>query len=264
MTGGPVKEVNGSAPWWTGDGLACDAKGLTFGGQSVAELARAHGTPLYIYSRQILRARLARLREVLAAVGVPTRAYYAMKANRFEPLLRVIRGEGDVGIDACSPREVALALEMGFRPDEISVTASMLSNRDFDAFAGFGVQLNLDSHSALRRWGARVPPGTRVGLRMDAGIDVGYGASQKVAYGNTKFGFEHSALDSALEAARSAGLEVAALHVHCGWGMQMPALGPARVGLRAARRVLRVASRRWSWSTWEVVSCLAGRVATIR
>jgi diaminopimelate decarboxylase len=59
---------------------------------------------------------------------------------------------------------------------------------------------------------------------MDAAVDVGYGAGQKVAYGNTKFGFEHSALDSAVDTARAAGLEVAALHVHCGWGMQMPAL----------------------------------------
>lgn len=213
-----------SAPWWAGNGLACGSGGLTIGGHSVTELARAHGTPLYVYCKQSVRERLARLRAALVTWGVKTQIYYAMKANRFAPILQVIRAEGDVGIDACSPREAALALEQGFRPDEISVTASMLSNRDLDAFAKLGVHMNLDSLSALRRYGARVEPGSPVGLRVDAAVEVGYGSSPKLAYGNSKFGFEHDALDAAVEAAVAAGLQVTTLHVHCGWGLQMNAL----------------------------------------
>lgn len=212
------------APWWEGNGLAAGPDGLSIGGHSVAELASRHGTPLYIYSRKSVREHLAALRRALESIGVPTRIYYAMKANRFRPLLELIRAEGDIGIDASSPREVELALEIGFAPREISVTASMLSNRDLDAFARRAVHLNLDSLSAIRRYAARVPRGTRIGLRLDAAVEVGYGSSPKVVYGNTKFGLDHDDFDQALAESRERGLEVATLHVHCGWGLPMNAL----------------------------------------
>ena len=61
-----------------------------------------------------------------------------MKANRFKPVLETVRREGDIGIDACSPGEVALAREVGFDPDEISVTSVMPSNRDLAVYAGDG------------------------------------------------------------------------------------------------------------------------------
>lgn len=217
-------EEAGSPPWWAGGGLGCGPDGLTIDGRSVAELARARGTPLYVYSRRSVQDRLAELRAALATTGAPTRIYYAMKANRYRPLLETIRAEGDVGIDACSPREVALALEVGFQRDEVSVTASMLSNRDLDRFAVQGVHLNLDTLSALKRYGTRVPRGTRVGLRLDSAVEVGYGSDPKLMYGNTKFGFPHDSFDHALAAAEAAGLVVTTLHVHCGWGLQMGAL----------------------------------------
>ncbi len=160
----------------------------------------------------------------LQATGASFRIHYALKANRFAPLLAVIREQGDVGIDACSPREVALALHSGFRPDEISVTTSMASNRDLEAFAEAGVHVNLDSFSALRRYAPRVPRGTRIGLRLDPAIEAGYGDNPKVVYGNTKFGFAHQDFDRALQTAEALGLRVSALHVHCGWGLQMEAL----------------------------------------
>ena len=42
------------------------------------------------------------------------RLYYAMKANRFAPLLTFLKQSGLCGIDACSPAEVEHALGCGF------------------------------------------------------------------------------------------------------------------------------------------------------
>jgi diaminopimelate decarboxylase len=203
-------------PWWAQGALAATADGLSIEGVPVADLARRHGTPVYLYSLAEVGRQVAGLRDALRSTGAPFRIHYAMKANRFAPVLRAVREHGDVGIDACSPREVAQALGAGFAPGEISVTTSMASNRDLDAFAQAGVHVNLDSFSALRRYAARVPRGTRVGLRLDPAIVAGYG--------DTKFGFAHQDFDRALRAAETAGLRVSALHVHCGWGLQMEAL----------------------------------------
>ena len=215
---------SGSHPWWLEGCLGAGEKGLTLDGHPLLDLAREHGTPLYAYSRSQIRGQAASLRAALEGAGVPWRIYYALKANRFPPLVETLRDEGDVGIDACSPREVALALELGFAREQISVTASMLSNRDLDSFAESGVHLNLDSLSSLRRWGERVAPGTGVGLRLDPGVQVGYGGDPKLDYGNSKFGFYPDQLDRAAAAAAAAGLCVDTLHIHCGWGLQMGAL----------------------------------------
>lgn len=228
-------------PWWAGDSLTPGAQGLLVDGQAVAELARTHGTPLYVYSRQTVQRRVAAVRTALKTTGAPFRMHYALKANRYPPLLAVLRAEGDVGIDVCSPREVDHALATGFLPAEISVTAGMLSNRDLDYLVARGLHLNLDSFSALRRYGARVPAGTRVGLRLNPGVAVGYRKDRKLAYGDSKFGFYHNDIDAALAAAAAAGLVVDVLHVHWGWCLQaedLPQLEAALARLAAfARRV---------------------------
>ena len=210
-----------TSPWWYGAPFGCGPEGLTLDGRSLAALARRHGTPLYVYSRAAVRAQVAGLRRVLATLEAGTRVHYALKANRCPGLLEVLRAEGDLGIDACSPREVEAARAAGFAAGEISVTACMPSNRDLDAFVAQGVHVNLDSLSAIRRYGARAPKGTAVGLRVDCGIEVGYGCDPKLVYGNGKFGLQPDAFDEAAAAARAAGLRVTTLHVHCGWGLRM-------------------------------------------
>ncbi len=189
-------------------------------GNVVADLAREHGTPLYLYSGQTIRRRIAELRQALQSTGAPYRMYYAVKANRHAPVLQVIREARDLGIDTSSPREVALALSAGFQPDEISVTCSMPSNRDLRQYADHGVHLNLDTFSALRRWAATEGHSTHIGLRLDPGVALGYGDNPKLSYGNSKFGFALSAAQEAYAYAGQLGLVVDTLHLHVGWGLQ--------------------------------------------
>jgi hypothetical protein len=111
-TGGGA--VAPTTPWWAGDGLSAGPAGLTIDGHPLADLAARHGTPLYVYSRARIRRQVGRLRAALATLGVPARAYYAVKANRHPDVLATIRAEGDLGVDCCSPREVELALAAGF------------------------------------------------------------------------------------------------------------------------------------------------------
>ena len=206
--------------WWRGGALDADERGLLWEGEPVSQWAQRCGTPVYLYSAPTLRRRLGELREALESTGCPRRISYAMKANRNRAVLGVVREEGDVGVDCCSPREVALALECGFRPSEVTVTTSWQSDRDLRAYAAAGVHVNLDSFSALRRWAA-IPGATRdIGLRLDPEAAAGWGGSERLSYGNSKFGFVGSAVHEGLALARQLGLVVVELHVHMGWGLQ--------------------------------------------
>lgn len=201
--------------WWSTPSLGA-APDLRLDGHRLSALADQHGTPLYVVSVPTVRRRIAELDAALS-FG-PHRIFYAMKANRHPGVLDAVVAAG-AGIDACSPREVARALTH-ITPDRISFNAGMLSNRDLDAVVASGVHVTVDSHSALRRYGARVPSGTPVGLRLDPGVEVGYGHDPKVVYGNAKFGFPLDDLDAALSTAKAAGLRPDVLHMHCGWGLQ--------------------------------------------
>lgn len=207
-------------PWWLQDALTVGPHGLELDGHPLADLARQHGTPTYVYSAATVRRRFHEMRRALRSIGAPFRIQYAMKANRFGPLLDLVRAEGDLGIDACSPREVERALQHGFQPHEISVTAGMLSPRDLQAFAGQGVHLNLDTLSVLRRWSQTPGHGRQVGLRINPGVAIGWGEEPKLRYGNSKFGFDADAVLDAVTVAQGLALEVDTLHCHVGWGLQ--------------------------------------------
>lgn len=220
-------------------------EGLFLDGVSLAELAATHGTPCFAYSAPTIRRQVALLQDALRSAGVAHRVFYAMKANRHPGVLATLRALPGVGLDACSPREVELALASGFRPEEISFNAGMLSERDLDRVAASKVRVILDSLSSIRRFGARVPRGTPIGLRFDPGVRAGYGDG-RLAYGLSKFGFEPDQLGAAVTAALGAGLAVEGLHMHLGWGLgaeAAPAVEEAFGRLAALAR--RVPSVRW-------------------
>lgn len=181
---------------------------------------REHGTPLYAYDGTEIRRRVASLRDVLERHGLTPRIYYAMKANRFATVLAVFRADGHVGIDASSPREVEFARSAGFSPAEISVTASCLSARDLEYFATSGVHVNLDTISAIVRYAECEPRLKQIGIRIDTGIEVGYGVNAKTAYAGGKLGLAPEEFDAAVQAATEGGLIVDTLHTHLGWGLR--------------------------------------------
>ena len=227
---GPV--AANTVPWWMGGSLAVGANGLEVAGQSVAELAAEVDGPLYLYDGARVRVQIAEVRAALAPFR-ETRICYAMKANRFGPLLDLMRREG-VDIDACSPREVAVARGAGFVAAQISVTASSLSEADLRAFAASGPHVNFDHAPTLRRYAQLVPRGTRVGLRIDPGVHVGYGVNSRTDYGDSRLGLSPADAGAALAAAQDAGLVVDTLHMHLGWGMR----GKDEVNFRRALGVL--------------------------
>jgi diaminopimelate decarboxylase len=216
--------------WWQREDLCYQDGQLQFAGHEVQKLAGQLGTPSFIYSSARVAANLLRVREAMDAAGLAGRSsiYFAMKSNRFAPLLHFIKQTGLCGIDACSPNEVSHAVACGFEPSEISFTASSLSKKDFADLARFdGLFMNCDSLHAIRSWG-ELKPGCDIGIRINPGTGISRSCNDKLQYagcGTTKFGIYHEQFSEALDIARSYNLTVRKIHFHTGCGYLTPELG---------------------------------------
>ena len=224
--------------WWERPDLRYRGGRLEFGGRDLSALA-AEGTPSYVYRAGRVCENLGRLRAALDAAGAPHDAYFALKANRFAPLLAALRAHGGCGIDACSPAEVRLALSVGFHESDVSFTGHAVADVDLDALRAHpGVHVNCDAISTIRRLGARCP-GRTIGIRLNPGLGAGY--NERLRYAGekpTKFGVYPDRLDEAFAIARSAGLTVDTLHFHIGSGYQGDALEVLERVLHGVARIL--------------------------
>lgn len=222
--------------WWQRPGLGYRRGRLHLGNEDLERLAHSSGQPTYAYHAKRVRDNLERLRATLRRHAPDARVFYAMKANRFVPLLGVLRA-GQCGIDACSPREVLLARQCGFAEDTISYTATAVSDDDLAVLRRHpDVWINCDSLSMIRRLG-QLMPGREIGIRINPGIGVGYRANRLVRYAGrrpTKFGIHESEFNEALRLAAAHKLRVTGLHVHAGCGYLTPQLAAWQKVLESA------------------------------
>lgn len=213
--------------WVERDGLCYRAGRLTFAGRDVADFAAAFDEPVFLHDGDRALANLDRVGAALAGRGLRHRVYFAMKANRFRPLLCHMRAGGVFGLDVCSAEELREALACGFAPERISFTAHGLTDAAAALLAAFpAIVANLDTISAIRRLG-RLAPGREIGLRLNPGVGVAYRDSELLAYSGasvSKFGIYPEHLDAAIACARDHGLTVTALHCHAGCGVLTPQL----------------------------------------
>ena len=92
---------------------------LHVGGLSVTELARTHGTPLYVLDEADLRARCREFRAAFAGADV----FYAGKAFLCKAVVRIVAEEG-LSLDVCTGGELAVALKAGMPPERIGFHGS--------------------------------------------------------------------------------------------------------------------------------------------
>lgn len=219
-----------ASSWWQREDLCYQEERLVFAGHDVSDLAHRHGTPSFFYSTQRLSHNIQRLRTALneAGLGGRSRILYAMKANRFAPLLTFLKSTGMVGIDACSPNEVEHAMSCGFAASDISFTNTSLSNSDLSRLTRLqGLSMNCDSLHAIRKWG-EMGRGRNIGIRVNPGIGIGRADNEKLQYSGantTKFGIYKEQFHEAIALAREYDLTISKIHFHTGCGYLTPQLG---------------------------------------
>jgi diaminopimelate decarboxylase len=184
---------------------------------SPSALIAAHGSPLYTYDLDTVRARCRALKAAIPYA--PFQPLYAIKANPCPAVVRTILGEG-FGIDAVSPGEVAMALRLGVDPQRIVYTENNMTDAEQAEAIAQGVLINCGSLDRLERLGAAGVK--RCAVRFNP--DVGAGAHEKICTAGplTKFGVPNAHLDRVLEIERRTGIRVVGAHMHIGSGFLEP------------------------------------------
>lgn len=232
--------------WWQRNDLCYQDGALFFANRSVKSLIKQFGSPAFVYSGNRFIENLKRVKNALDKNGFKDRhtIYYAMKANRFAPLLTYLKHSDLCGIDACSPNEVEHAVSCGFEPNQISFTATSLSQNDYDILARYkGLFMDCDSITAIHNWGKR-KAGKEIGIRINPALGVGRNDNDKLHYaGNitTKFGIYLEQFDEALKAAHSYGLKVTKIHFHTGCGYLDDELNQLKAVIETSKKFIKMA-----------------------
>lgn len=202
---------------------------------SLAAIAEAVGTPVYIYSS----ATLERHFEVFKAALAPREAMvaFAVKANPNIAVLATLAAKG-AGADTVSEGEIKRALKAGVPPERIifSGVGKTESELAFALCAGVH-QINVESIAeldALSRVAAGL--GVKAPLAIRINPDVGAGGHEKISTGkgDAKFGVSaQSALALYARAHADAHLAPKGLAVHI--GSQIRDLGPLEAAFTAMR-----------------------------
>lgn len=191
---------------------------LTLDGLPLAELARAFGSPLYVYSQQAMLDALAPYQRALA--GRRHLVCYAMKANANLAVLQTFARAG-CGLDIVSGGELLRAQAAGVPGEHIVFSGVGKSPAEMRAALQHGVRcFNVESLPELDTLSAEaVALGRRapVSLRVNPDVDAGTHPYISTGLRDNKFGIPH---DAALAAYRHAaslpGLAVVGIDCHIG------------------------------------------------
>src|SRR5687767_3978211 len=104
--------------WEITDFLDVRDNHLHIDGVDATELAREHGTPLFVYSEARVRHNIERLRRSARFIDCPLKICYAAKAMSTMGLLRTIKDAG-IDIEVNSGGELWKALKAGFTPEQM-------------------------------------------------------------------------------------------------------------------------------------------------
>ena len=197
---------------------------MEVGGCDLVEIARRHGTPLYVYDEATVRQRAA---EYMSAMDGAGQVLYSAKAFASPQFLRVIAEEG-LGLDVVSAGELHLALKSGFPRDRVHFLGNNKSVEDLEAAYRAGATIVIDGDHEFDLLRRVVPDGARapVMLRLSPGVKPDTHDHISTGQLDSKFGFsiESGAARKAVETAlKHPRLELVGLHSHI--GSQIFALG---------------------------------------
>jgi diaminopimelate decarboxylase len=209
--------AHGPGPWpMTADR---DADGVvTVGGVRVTDLAREHGTPLWVVDEVDLRARCRRYVEGFPGVDVA----YASKAWCTVGVLQLVDEEG-LYVDVASGGELHTALVAGVDPSRLILHGNNKSEGELDSALEVGVgRIVVDSLielDRLERLAAARGSTATVWLRITPGIDAHTHEYVRTGHDDAKFGFTLSLglADEAMERALALPhVDVVGIHAHIG------------------------------------------------
>ena len=181
--------------------------------ETVREIRRRFGTPVFVYDQETLEARARDLLDFPNAYGLTAR--YAMKALPTAAVVRILNRAG-LHIDASSGYEVERAIQAGVPPEQVQLTAQR-TPRNLEALVRQGVRFNACSLHQLRNFG-ELFPGCSLTVRINPGLGSGHSKKTNVGGPSASFGIWHEYLDEVQAIAKACRLRITSMHTHIGSG----------------------------------------------
>ncbi len=188
---------------------------LAIGGRRASDLAAQAGdTPLFVYSRERLDARVAQLR---AAMPQRLGLNYAIKANPWRPVLEHMAGLVD-GFDIASAGELTMVQAAGIDPARVSFAGPGKRDRELEAAIAAGVTLNCESEGEARRAlaiGERLGHRPRLAVRVNPSFEL-RGSGMKMGGGAKQFGVDQDRASALAREIIASGAEWRGWHIFTG------------------------------------------------
>ncbi|MBD8661866.1 diaminopimelate decarboxylase [Rhizobium sp. CFBP 8752] len=207
---------------------------------AIPEIAKAVGTPFYVYST----ATLERHYKVFAQAfsDVDTMVCYAMKANSNQAVLKTLAKLG-AGVDVVSGGELRRALAAGIPASRIMFSGVGKTVAEMDLALEAGIYcFNVESEPELEVLNLRalkVGKRAHVSFRINPDVDAGTHAKISTGKKENKFGIAYDrARDVYAHAATLAGIEVTGIDMHI--GSQITELQPFEDAYRLLRELVDV------------------------
>ena len=205
-----------------------------FKGNNPEDIVNEYGTPLYVYSEEIIRRQMSRVAQVITKY--PYTANYSVKANTNIHILKLALDEG-INCDAMSEGEIRMLEAAGFPYERIFFVPNNVSKEEMQYAIDRGIMTSLDSLSQLEQYG-ELNPGGKCAVRINPGVGAGH--HEKVVTGGkkTKFGISEDDIDKVFEIAAKYKLTIAGINQHIGSLFMEPT-----PYLEAVSNLLRIAKR---------------------
>jgi len=188
---------------------------LAIGGQKASDLAaQAGATPLFVYSRDLIRARMADLR---AAMPQRLAIHYAVKANPYAPLLAEMSALAD-GFDIASGGELAIVSAAGIPAAKVSFAGPGKRDDELEAAITAGVTLNCESENETYRAlkiAERVGKAPALAIRVNPDFEL-RGSGMKMGGGAKPFGLDAERVPNLAREIIGAGAEWRGFHIFAG------------------------------------------------
>jgi diaminopimelate decarboxylase len=186
---------------------------------SLGRLAERHGTPLYVYSSEMIRSRIRAFQRAFRSI--PNTICYSVKANSTLAILRLVEREG-AGFDVVSGGELERVLRVkksAARHVVFSGVGKTVPEMELALKAGI-LLFNVESPSELRvlaETAARLKKRAAVAVRVNPDVSAKTHPYISTGLHQHKFGVPIAdARELYAEAARHPGLHVSGVSVHIG------------------------------------------------
>ena len=188
---------------------------LAIDGKSASALvAQAGGTPLFVYSRQMIERRIAGLK---AALPERVEIHYAVKAIPYRPILEWMADLVD-GFDVASGGELEMLRSAGIDNALVSFAGPGKRDEELEAATAAGATLNLESRNeALRALAIAERLGTtpRLAIRVNPSFEL-RGSGMKMGGGAKQCGVDEELVAPLARELMAAGAQWRGLHIFAG------------------------------------------------